>query len=132
MTRPWDEMRGGMFDSRDVIERIEELEDTITFDDEGEGIPDPDTDPDLIDELNTLRGIAADAENEVADWQYGATFIPEHRFTEYAQQLAEDIGAIDPNAEWPLTYIDWEAAALALQQDYSAFTFDGFDYLARA
>lgn len=30
---------------------------------------------------------------------------------EFAEQLAEDIGAVDRNATWPNNHIDWEAAA---------------------
>lgn len=74
-----------------------------------------------------------DDEGEGAtDWMYGACFIREEYFEEYAQQLAEDIGTITPAASWPLTYIDWKAAAHALAQDYSSVSFLGYDYYVRA
>jgi len=54
---------------------------------------------------------------------------------EYAEQLAEDIGAIDPNAshEWPKSYIDWEAAArdLILGGDYWTHEEHGLVYVFR-
>lgn len=37
---------------------------------------------------------------------------------EFAQQLAEDIGAIDSDASWPNNCIDWEYAAKELMYDY--------------
>jgi hypothetical protein len=47
-------------------------------------------------------------------------------------ELAEDIGAIDRNASWPATYIDWEAAADSLKADYSSIDFNGEDYWIRS
>lgn len=37
---------------------------------------------------------------------------------EYAENLAEDIGAVDPHASWPNVYIDWGRAARDLFLDY--------------
>lgn len=128
--KTWAEMRGDIFDSRDILERLDELESAITFSDDGEGIPAADTDPADLDELAILRSIRDEAENE-PDWRYGVGFIPDDRFEDYARELAEDIGAIRDDAQWPLTYIDWTAAADALRMDYTSYTFDGIEYLAR-
>lgn len=57
--------------------------------------------------------------------------VAEDDFEEYAEQLAEDIGAISSDAGWPLSYIDWSAAADALRIDYTTVTYRGEDYLAR-
>lgn len=38
---------------------------------------------------------------------------------DFAMDLAESIGAIDPDAGWPLGYIDWNRAARDLMMDYS-------------
>lgn len=59
-------------------------------------------------------------------------FIPEYEFEQYAQDLAVDIGAINPQMNWPVTCIDWEEAAKELQMDYTTATIDGEDYLMRA
>jgi antirestriction protein len=125
MTRSWDEMRGDTFDSREIIDRIADLEATLEDVTGDEAI-------DAADELAILETIQAEGSASVADWRYGETFIPNADFTEYAQQLAEDIGAVNAEATWPNNYIDWDAAADALRMDYTAFTFDGIDYLARA
>lgn len=60
------------------------------------------------------------------------TLVLESAFEEYAEELASDIGAIDSDAGWPLSYIDWEAAADALRVDYTSVTYDGDDYLIRS
>lgn len=53
------------------------------------------------------------------DW-YPVTLVNSDHFTEYAQELAEEMA--EPgmrDAAWPYRHIDWEAAANKLQQDYS-------------
>ncbi len=120
-----------MIDSRDVIARIEHLSalrqpGPVDLDD------DNDTDQDtLFAELAALEALQAEAEGYSPDWQYGATLIRDSYFETYAEELAEDIGAIDRNASWPLNHIDWKAAAEALQQDYTSVEFDGVTYWVR-
>ncbi len=70
-------------------------------------------------------------EIEISEWRHGETLIPEADFEDYARQLAEDIGAISGNEQWPLSYIDWERAARDLKMDYSTVTYQGTDYLVR-
>jgi antirestriction protein len=55
--------------------------------------------------------------------------IPETEFEDYAQELAEDTGAIDREMSWPNYCIDWEYAARELKHDYTPFEFEGVDYL---
>ncbi len=38
---------------------------------------------------------------------------------DFAQNLAEDLGAVDKNASWPNNCIDWEKAASELMYDYT-------------
>lgn len=141
-------------DSRNVIEAIEELEGTpihtsgdvvTTMGDltAADGIrylprnlwPIPEAETDLdwddLELLVELRKLASQGESAAPDWQYGETLIRDSYFVEYAQALAEDIGAIDSKADWPLSYIDWEAAADALRMDYTAVDFDGVTYWVR-
>lgn len=109
-------------DSRDVTERIEELEKTAPIDRE----------PDEQDELDRLYALAEEAEAAVGtEWDYGVTLIRDSYFEEYAQELAEDIGAIDRDARWPLNRIDWAAAAEDLKVDYQSIDFDGVLYWTR-
>lgn len=53
-------------------------------------------------------------------------------FEEYAQELAEDIGAIDKNMNWPCNHIDWEEASEELKIDYTSVQVGGRDYWFRA
>lgn len=117
-TQTLDDFRNAnVFDSRDVIERIAELEGMRDDDDAAE--------------LATLRAFADEAEGYAADWRYGEAFIADDYFETYARDLADDIGAIDRNATWPLAYIDWAAAAAALQQDYTSVELDGRTFWTR-
>lgn len=128
-----------VFDSRDVIERIAELisdweestgdtfaDYTLSTDDFAAGLGEDDA-----EELAALLAFQTEAERDVADWQYGETFISDSYFETYAQELAKDIGAIAPDASWPLNRIDWEAAADDLRIDYTSFEFQGYTYWAR-
>ena len=128
MAKTIDEIFGAdTFDSRDVIERIEELEslgsegedEIFTFEDENDG--------EEYDALVLFRDQNSDAE----DFEFGINFIADWHFEDYAREMAEDIGAIDRDANWPNSYIDWEAAADALKMDYTSVTVQGQDYWYR-
>jgi hypothetical protein len=116
-----------IIDSRDVIARIEELEVSIEYDREA-GDP---VDEEETAELKALLELQEEAEGYAADWKYGEALIRDSYFVDYAQQLAEDIGAINPDASWPNSCIDWERAAKELQMDYTAVEFDGVTYWIR-
>jgi antirestriction protein len=109
-----------IMDSRDVIEKIEELEAL-----EAEATTEE------PDELTKLREMAKDGEGS-PDWPHGETLILDSYFEQYAQDLAEDIGAVQKDATWPNQYIDWEAAADALKQDYMRVTYGETEYWIRA
>jgi len=111
------------FSIDDVTDRIEEIEDALDVD-----YP---TDPDNADErkeaeieLATLRLFLDDA-GDCED------FIHDSYFTIYAQELAEDIGAVDDVDTWPAYCIDWDYAAKELQYDYSCVELDGAIFWCR-
>lgn len=81
-------------------------------------------------EYKVLKALEDEASG-MDDWEYGATLIREDYFEEYAQELAEDIGAIDRNAKWPNDCIDWELAARELQVDYTPVDFGGVTFYVR-
>lgn len=82
-------------------------------------------------EYLALKGLADDADG-CGDWKYGATLIRETHFKDYAQQLAEDIGAVNKDQSWPNNCIDWDQAARELEMDYTSVAFDGVEYLIRS
>lgn len=110
-----------IIDSRDVIARIQYLE----------GLGEDGMDEDELQELESLKKLAKEGES-CADWSYGETLIRDSYFVTYAQELAEDIGALENCNNWPATCIDWDRAARELQYDYSRITFDGVDYWVRS
>lgn len=80
------------------------------------------------EELSELENL----ESEVGEWRHGNTLIREDYFEEYAEQLADDIGAIDRNARWPFNCIDWKEAADQLKADYSEVTYAGYTYFCES
>jgi hypothetical protein len=109
-------------DSRDIIERIDEL--TSSRDEDA-------SDEDASDELALLESLQDEIKGYSPDWTHGETLIRDSYFVEYAEQLAGDTGAIDSDARWPACHIDWEAAADSLKMDYMSVEYDGVDYWMR-
>jgi uncharacterized protein YfcZ (UPF0381/DUF406 family) len=105
-----------VIDSRDVIKRIEYLQDNL------EEAP---------EELEGLLELAEQGELYASDWRYGATIINEDYFEDYAKELAEDCGMINNQAEWPNNCLDWEKAAEMLKQDYTEIDFCGNAFYIR-
>lgn len=121
-----------IIDSRDVIERIAELEGIAApiavAGEEGwqEGLDEAER-----GELAALKALADAASDYAEDWENGTTLIRDSYFTTYAQQYAEDIGAISDEMSWPATCIDWEQAADELKCDYTCIDYDGVSYWVR-
>lgn len=121
-----------IIDSRDIIERIEDLQaidEDITELDQGEK-----------DELVALLGLAQEGADYAPDWEYGEALIRDSYFKEYAQELAEEFTPASNtrdaqdmiHTQWPYTCIDWDQAARDLKMDYSAIDFDGVTYWVRS
>jgi hypothetical protein len=127
------DLSADIIDVRDIIARVQELETEMI----GE-IPDGTTwkgsDADiehrsLIAILSDLEGLGGD-EKWRGHW-YPLTLIRDSYFRTYAEELADDIGAIPKDAGWPLTCIDWEQAARELRYDYTGIDIDGTTYWTR-
>lgn len=120
------DLTADIIDTRDIIERVEELEPAVDAIGEGEHIA----------EWKFLTAILADLAGNGGDEQwrgdwYPVTLIRDSYFTDYAQELAEDIGAVNADAFWPNNCIDWKQAARELQMDYSIVEVDGATYWYR-
>lgn len=133
------DLSANIIDVRDIIARVEELEtnrDTFNAVKESESESWADHEPSDAEELDGLTAILEELkgyggdERWRGDW-YPVTLIRDTYFEDYAQELAEDIGAIDKDAAWPARHIDWTAAAEELQQDYSSVEIEGTDYWYR-
>lgn len=139
-----------VIDSRDVIKRIEELQDEKDEFIINESMIDENESPSWGDiaeananaeskwdeseegeELKVLLALAEQAESYASDWQYGEQLIRDSYFKEYAKEFAWEIDAIDKDSTWPNNCIDWEQAANELQSDYTSIEFDGVTYWIR-
>jgi antirestriction protein len=120
-TKTFDEILGDVFDIRDVIARFEELEGSETRDEDEQA-----EFHQIASFLDDVKGYGGD-EQWRGDW-YPVGFIADHYFERYAEEFADDIGAVNRDMSWPYTCIDWEQAARELQQDYSSVTINGTDY----
>ena len=79
--------------------------------------------------LDQLAGNGGD-EQWRGDW-YPVELIRDDYFQEYAKDLAEDTGAINPLVYWPNNCIDWERATRELQMDYTKVDAYGTTYWYR-
>jgi antirestriction protein len=113
-------------DTRDLITEMEELNERQ------QGVEEFGTEPLAEYEEERLAAILELIEEIGQDASYGVYLVPERDFEEYAQDYAEQVGAINEDMSWPACHIDWEAAAGSLAMDYSTVEFDGTDYLWRA
>ena len=127
-----------IIDVRDIIARIEELEDDIesrvdnsisTAEEDGELAR-------LQSLMDDMKGYGED-EQWRGDW-YPLTLIRDSHFRDYAEELADDIFPYPCKSneaklleQWPYRCIDWEQAARELRLDYSSVEFDGVTYWYR-
>ena len=147
-----------VIDSRDIIERMEELESErqdlvdaigaakdkynnslecnvrlsgdLLRDLEHANFAILEWDGDNTDELKALRALAKEGEYYAADWIHGATLIRESYFTDYCEELVSDIGDMPRDIPGYIV-IDWEATARNLRADYTEIDFDGVTYFVR-
>lgn len=123
-----------VIDLRDVMARVEELEgerdacDAEAFE-EWQNSEDAEELATLCNFLQECKGNGGD-EQWRGDW-YPVTAVRDSHFERYAEELANDIGAIPDGAQWPITCIDWTQAARELQYDYTGVEFDGVTYYVR-
>lgn len=113
-----------VIDSRNIIDRIDELNDT------------EDRDPEEEAELAALCKLRDQADC-APDWRHGETLIRESYFVEYIEELIHDCYDLPKEMEsglWPWRHmqIDYEAAADEAKADYVEVDFDGVAYLIRA
>ena len=125
--------RADIIDAEELLELLDELEGMLDdpAGDPGqvnEGDDEPALDDDQQATLRELRKVREELEAAKDD----GALIADSYFEDYARQLAEDIGAIDPKAGWPVNQIDWRAAAEALQTDYTSIEIDGCTFWYRA
>ena len=122
-----------VIDSRDIIDRIEELRDLLP-DNASEVMPGTSAQlEELRTELRTLEAVAYAGESS-PDWQYGTSLIRDSYFTEYIRELIHDCYEMPKDDSWPFRHmkIDYQAAADEARADYFELDFNGVTYLVCA
>jgi hypothetical protein len=112
-----------ILDARDIAQAVKELTDLLDGEEDGP----TSTYPLGCDERELLAALE-EAESDIGSCD---TLIRDSYFKEYAQDLAEDIGAIQPDLSWPYNCIDWDQAADELQSDYTSIDIGGVTYWGR-
>ena len=120
-----------VIDSREIIDRIEDLEGRI---EDLEYIEEPSSEE--AQELAILLKVQEQAE-DCADYQYGEVLIRESYFTDYIKELIDDCYELPKefnSGAWPWRHmtLDYEAAANEAKDDYTWIDFDGVTYLIRS
>ena len=113
-----------VIDSRDIIERIEELESFI----EDNVNENSDDITEWKEELRILAELAEEGENYSPDWSYGSQLIHENYFEEYMDEMLEDCGDIPKDIP---CYLDITVNYDMLKWDYTELDFDGETYYIR-
>ncbi len=108
-------------DSRDIIERIEELSELI----DGEGCED--TCADYQEEYNALQAFAKQFEDYAEDYQYGAQAIRSTYFEQAMDEMVDDCYDLPEIPCFMTITLDYDM----LMSDYSAIDFDGVTYYVR-
>lgn len=137
-----------VIDSRDVIERIEELGEeladklnavTKTDDWNSENISEgnyqfmvnslPKSDKDDIEEYWMLVALAEECEQYNSDWEYGVSLIRYSYFEDYMDEMIEDCYELPKDMPyWMSIKLDYEA----LKQDYTEVEFGDVTYYIRS
>lgn len=110
-------------DSREIIERVEELEGLEeACNESGEAM-----DPADKEELEQLLALQEQAGQYCSDWGDGVTLIRGDYFVAYCR---EDCGYLSKDLPWWIA-IDWDKTADNMRGDYTEIEVGGYTYLVR-
>ena len=118
-----------VLDSRNIQERIDELENEIEEEESKNEEEEEESSPEQ-EELEILLAFKEEVEQCNSEWDDGCALIRETYFKEFCQQELEDLGMIPKDLE-SFIVIDWEATAENMEQDYSEVSFDSVAYYVR-
>jgi hypothetical protein len=125
------DLQADVIDTREIIERFEELEseyDAFDTPEEIKNWAELDEFTILQTTLEELNGNGGD-EQWRGDW-YPVTLIAESYFTDYAKEMLEDCGTIPSDLPWYVA-VDWEETASNIKVDYSEIEIGGTTYFYR-
>jgi hypothetical protein len=121
-----------VIDSREIVERIDELKDAREDMEPAEWETSEEA-----KELIALEILAEQGEQESSDWIHGETLIHRRYWVDFTAETIHDCYEMPKewgSGKWPFRHmtIDYEAAAKELEHDYSSIDFDGHEYLIRS
>ena len=117
-------------DSQDEDEeQREKLEENVTMAESNFGEDEKQEYEEIEALLDELRGTGGNHQYD-GNW-YPDMLIADSDFTEYAQDLVEEIGDL-PSGIPSYIVVDWEATANNLRADYSTVEYKGTEYLYRS
>jgi hypothetical protein len=123
-----------MLDVKELAEELDDLRERRDYEPEEGDPPSDPLDDDEKERLSILEGLEKDLNSDLHVFAKNRDrYLIEDgkEFEDHARDLHEDIDGHDRAQGWPYDYIDWERAAEALQQDYTAVEFDGETYYYR-
>jgi len=149
-----------LFDSRDLIEEVEELKDDLKIKFNGfieENYPDKFDELEVDDyvdiedcpdekilqefneyeelditELKEIIEFIEELESYSEDFEYGVTIIHEDYWVEFVEEDVKSLGYINNDLPWWISnHIDWEGVADEVAQDYTEVDFQGSNYYVR-
>lgn len=118
------DLTADIIDVRDIIARIEEIEEIGNLDDDEKqelGC--------LLTIITELESVGGGDEQWRGDW-FPLTLIADSYFTDYARELCEEIGDI-PKELPHYIEIDWNATARNIRVDYTPVKINGATYWTR-
>lgn len=118
-----------LIDSRQVINRLEELSDLLDTDEICECGAEHFTSDDA-EEMAALAELANAGARSSDDWSHGATLVRDSYFQEYAKDYVNETTSVDKD-NWLYNHIDWDSVAADIQQDYTYMNFQGVTYWVR-
>lgn len=119
-----------IIDSRDILQRISELESLIGDMQEEDEADSPDLSEEK-EELRLLKALQEECETCTSEFEYGTPLIRESHWVEYCEEMCRDIGDMPRDIPWYIE-IDWEATADNIACDYSTVDYDGITYYVKS
>lgn len=140
-------MRQDFIDTRDLIERRDELKQSILdsfietfehYEDQTNNFDDilfqeeeiQSWKEDWLDELEEIEEINSIEDELGSEFEYGVTLVEENYWEEYVEELLIDCGYISKDLPYWIE-IDWKETASNVKQDYTEIEYLGRTYYGR-
>lgn len=111
-----------VIDSRDIIERIQELDILISGESSNEDFKS------FIEEYDSLVSLQEQCSDYANNWEHGVTLIHEDYFEDYMDEMIQDCYELPKDLPfWMKITYDYDA----LKMDYTEVDFDDVTYFVR-